>query len=187
MSKYSDDLKTIVTEYQDKISKVDELIENIKKMDNKIYSNQYKETKIHECLEQRRNLFTVYASRINVAYESYLKRLQKSLEAISGKPEISEDLALISNPNVILEQEEFNALVNRHKEQQFMMKALAGYASDPKHLLDMPVPYITVDEKKNLAAQVREECISMLNCDSLSMSIRLHQGYFDKFGNKLTE
>lgn len=187
MSKYSDDLKTIVTEHRNKISSEEALIEHIKKMDNKTYSEQYKETKIRECREQERNLFIQYSSKINEAYTSYLERLQKSLEAISGKPENSEDLALLSNPNVILEQEEFNALVNRHKGQQFMMRALAGYASDPKHILDMPIPYITVDEKKKLAAKVKEECISMLNESDLGVSMKLKYGYFDNFGNKLTE
>lgn len=183
MSKYSDMLKSIINNCRNRIAEIDSDIERIKS--NRNYSQEYISNLASEYTVKKESIYANHNNLLDEAYNDYLERLKKSVESISGNSVNTEDLALLDNRYIKISQEEFNALVNRHKGNNVMLNALSNYAAE--HSLSMPVQYLSPEQKQKLAYQYFCQCIGYLKCGSLQWALIESSNYFNEISEQLSE
>ncbi len=90
-------------------------------------SDRAKLLQIGEVKEQMKSVKEVAYNRIEEYCTEYKKRLNEYIASIGGNQMDKDDIFLLQSP-IVMEQEEFTALAEKHKGNYWMMRAIKDYA-----------------------------------------------------------
>lgn len=132
-------------------------------------SDKAKLVKIGELKAQMAAVKNNAYTKINEYCDEYKKRLDEYIASIGGKQMDKDDIFLLQSP-IVMVQEEFAALVEKHKGNYWMMRALKDYSdkvnnslTDEAKMLSMPYNVYSFERKRQRADQAANGFIGFVS------------------------
>lgn len=175
-------LKTIITEYEDyQIMKLNER-EEAEKL-RKRYSSEVAEAKIKEVREANERAKERYNANVKKAYEKEMKTYKDIQSKEFTGASITDDVKLLSVPQLKLTSSEVQLLADRYKDNNLMTRIINNYAEENK--INVSISLNNSNEDRIKAIE-NAYSTSIKYCDDDMKMALLTEKEFEGFDNVLS-